>query len=162
MSSPDNPTKTYFSELNNRILGNDEEFIYPINKNNVLISSETGFYHLNYEKYKAADRGLRVLLRSVTAFHKRDSTLFGGYLLEKDSAWNGDLFNVKDNVSYQWNSIHFEFSSPYFGGTVEYGCRLKGYEKEWSSWSKKTERSYTNLPAGNYIFEVRARNNTGR
>jgi len=162
MSSPDNPTKIYFSELNNRILGNDEEFIYPINKNNVLLSSETGFYHLNYEKYKAANHGLSVLLRSVTAFHKRDSTLFGGYLFEKDSTWAGDLFTFTDNVSYKWNSIHFEFSSPYFGGTVEYDCRLKGYEKEWSPWSKKTERSYTNLPAGNYTFEVRARNNSGR
>ena len=162
MSSPENPIKIYFSELNNRILGNDEEFIYPINKNNVLLSSETGFYHLNYERYKATNRGLSVLLRSVTAFHKRDSTLFGGYLLKKDSAATGDIFDVKDKISYRWNSIHFEFSSPYFGGTVEYGCRLKGYEKEWSSWSKKTERSYTNLPAGNYVFEIRARNNAGR
>ncbi len=162
MSSPGNPIRIYFSELNNRVLGNDEEFIYPINKNNVLISSETGFYHLNYEKYRAANHDLRVLLRSITAFHKRDSTLFGGYLLQKDSALTGDVFKVKDKIGYKWNSIHFEFSSPYFGGTVEYDCRLKGYEKEWSSWSKKTERSYTNLPAGDYVFEVRARNNAGR
>lgn len=162
MSSPEKPTRIYFSELNNRILGNDEEFIYPINKNNILISGETGFYHLNYEKYKAANRGLRVLLRSVTIFHKRDSTLFGGYLPEKDSAAADDFFNVKDKVSYKWNSIHFEFSSPYFGGTVEYCCRLTGYEKEWGAWSKKTEKTYTNLSAGKYVFEVRARNNTGR
>jgi len=162
LSSPEHPAKVYFSELNNSVLGNGEEFIYPINKNNVLIAGEIGFYHLNYEQYKETNRGLQVLLRTVTAFHKRDSTLFGGYLMGKDSAATGDIYDFKNTISYRWNSIHFEFSSPYFGGTVEYGSRLKGYEKEWSVWSKKTERTYTNLPAGNYVFEVRARNNTGR
>jgi cell division protein FtsL len=161
LSSPEHPAKIYFSGLTNRILGNDEEFIYPINKNNVLIASDIGFYHINYEKYRETNHGLRVLLRTVTAFYKKDSTLFGGYLLGKDSMETGDVYKVHRTISYKWNSIHFEFSSPTFGGMVEYNCRLKGYEKEWSPWSKKTERSYTNLPAGNYLFEVSARNNSG-
>jgi ligand-binding sensor domain-containing protein/DNA-binding CsgD family transcriptional regulator len=161
MSSPENPVRIYFPELNNRILGNDEEFIYPINKNNVLFSSETGFYHLNYEKYKETNRGLRVLLRSVTAVYLRDSTLFGGYRLRRDSLEPGDIYSFTPTIRYKWNSLHFEFSSPYFGGLVEYSCRLAGYDKEWSAWSKKTERTYTNLPAGNYVFEVSARNNVG-
>ena len=161
LSSPENPVKVYFSELNNSVLANDEEFIYPINKNNILIAGEAGFYHLNYEKYKKTDLGLCVLLRTVTAFHKKDSILFGGYLGGEASAGTDDLFAIKDPISFKWNSLHFEFSSPYFAGLVEYSCRLSGYEKEWSLWSKKTERSYTNLPAGNYIFEVSARNNTG-
>jgi ligand-binding sensor domain-containing protein/DNA-binding CsgD family transcriptional regulator len=187
LSSPGNPVKVYFSELNNSVLVNDEEFIYPIDKNNVLIGGESGFYHLDYEKYKKTDLGLSALLRTVTAFHQRDSVLFGGYLAAKDSAGTNsagtisagtdsagadpsgtdplgadDRFAISDPISFKWNSIQFEFSSPYFVGPVEFSCRLKGYEKEWSSWSKKTERSYTNLPAGKYIFEVSARNNTGR
>jgi len=147
LSSPEDPAITYFPELNNRVLGNDEEFIYPINKNNVLIASEIGFYHINYEKYRGTNRDVKVLLRSVTAFYKKDSTLFGGYLPGKDSAGEGDMCNFKENVGFKWNSIRCEYSSPYYGGTVEYSCRLKGYEKEWSDWSKRSERSYTNLPA---------------
>ncbi|HMH23139.1 MAG TPA: triple tyrosine motif-containing protein [Puia sp.] len=161
LSEPDNPVKTYFPELNNIVLGNDEEFIYPINKNNILIAGESGFYHINYEKYKGAGHDLRVLLRTVTAFYKKDSILFGGYLPGKDQAGNGDEYSFANTIRYKWNSVHFEFSSPYFGGSVEYSCRLTGYEKEWSAWSKRTERSYTNLPGGNYAFEVRARNNSG-
>src|SRR5262249_49359991 len=85
LSSPGNPTIINFPEINNRVLGNDEEFIYPIDKNNVLISSETGFYHIDYERYKRSSRehSLRVLLRTVTAYHKRDSILFGGYIYGK-------------------------------------------------------------------------------
>ena len=162
MSDPDHPVRIYFSELNNRILGNDEEFIYPINKRNVLISSETGFYHIDYEKYRAASHNLRVLLRSVTAFNKKDSVLFGGYLPEKDSGSGGDVFVIQHRISHRWNSVHFEFSSPYFNGTVEYSSRLKGYDPQWSAWSRKTERSYTNLPAGKYVFEVVARGNNGQ
>lgn len=159
MTQPGKPVVIHFSELNNSVIGNDDEYIYPINKNNVLISGEIGFYHINYERYKTIDHGLTVLLRSVTAQHERDSVLFGGYLW-KDTTTN-DLFKLSKNISYAWNSLHFEFSSPYFAGAVEYSGRLKGYEKEWTPWSKKTERSYTNLPAGDYVFEVRARNSTG-
>jgi DNA-binding CsgD family transcriptional regulator len=162
LSSPEDPVITYFPELNNSVLGNDEEFIYPINKNNVLIAGEIGFYHINYEKYKGTNRDVKVLLRSVTAFYKKDSTLFGGYLPGKDPVGEGNIYTFKDNVEFKWNSIHFEYSSPYYGGTVEYSCRLKEYEKEWSAWSKRSERSYTNLPAGNYEFEVSARNSIGR
>ena len=161
LTSPEDPVVNYFSELNNRVLGNDEEFIYPINKNNILIAGEMGFYHINYEKYKEKNYDLRVLLRTVTAYHSRDSILFGGYLTGKDSLEMNDNYSFKKDISFKWNSLHFEFSSPYYGGMVEYGCRLKGYEKEWSAWAKRTERSYTNLPAGNYIFEVKARNGNG-
>jgi len=161
LSSPEAPVLIYFSELNNSILGNDEEFIYPVNKNNVLIAGEIGFYHIDYEKYKRTDHRIDVLLRTVTASHKRDSTLFGGYLAGQSSGEAGDLVKFQHDIRYKWNSLHFEFSSPCFGGIVEYSCRLTGYEKEWSSWSRKTERSYTNLPAGNYIFQVRARNDIG-
>ncbi|HTE31791.1 MAG TPA: triple tyrosine motif-containing protein [Chryseolinea sp.] len=161
VSFPENPEVIYFPEINNKILGNDEEFIYPINKNNILIAGEVGFYHIDLEKYKRTNHKLRVLLRAVTAFHGRDSTLFGGYLAGNESVESGDIFQLEKNIGYKWNSMHFEFSSPFFGGIVEYSCRLKGYEMEWTAWSKKTERSYTNLPAGEYVFEVRARNNTG-
>ena len=159
MTDPARPVVIHFSELNNSVIGNDDEYIYPINKNNVLISGEIGFYHINYEKYKTVDHSLKVLLRSVTAQHERDSVLFGGYL-GGDTTTN-DLFKLSQNISYAWNSLHFEFSSPYFAGAVEYSSRLKGYEKEWTPWSRRTERSYTNLPAGDYVFEVRTRNSTG-
>lgn len=162
LSHPESPIITYFSELNNSVLGNDEEFIYPINKNNVLIAGEVGFYHINYEKYRTTARPLRILLRGVTAFHERDSVLFGGYLLRKDSSQLYDTYNFSHSIRYKWNSLHFEYSSPYFGESVEYSCRLSGYEQEWSAWSRRTERSYTNLPAGDYVFEVLARNSNGQ
>jgi len=45
--------------------------------------------------------------------------------------------------------------------SVEYQSRLAGHEEEWSSWSKERERALINLPAGDYRFEVRARDTDG-
>ncbi|MEP7107118.1 MAG: triple tyrosine motif-containing protein, partial [Ferruginibacter sp.] len=38
---------------------------------------------------------------------------------------------------------------------------LKGYDEKWTDWTKKTEKEYTNLSAGNYSFLVKARTNLG-
>lgn len=46
--------------------------------------------------------------------------------------------------------------------SVEYQSRLIGHEEEWTGWSKERERTLTNLPAGDYRFEVRARDADGQ
>ncbi|PZR26346.1 MAG: hypothetical protein DI535_14595 [Citrobacter freundii] len=158
LSKPGKPSVVYFPELNNRVLGNDDEFIYPINKNNVLISGDIGLYHIDYEKYANAHQQLRVLLRNATASFQKDSILFGGYQADCDTQNTAQLYTLARELSYKWNSVHFDFSAPFYGGTVEYSYRLAGYEDEFSPWSKKTERSYTNLPPGDYVFEVKAKN----
>lgn len=52
-------------------------------------------------------------------------------------------------------------NAPVYGHAfnLEYSYRLKGYNEAWSAWSTKTEKDYTNLPGGQYAFEVKARDN---
>lgn len=45
--------------------------------------------------------------------------------------------------------------------SVEYQSRLHGDEEEWTAWSKERERTLVNLSAGDYRFEVRARDADG-
>ena len=61
------------------------------------------------------------------------------------------------------NSFHFEYSSPLYvhQSSIEYSYYLKGFDKDWSIWSKRTEKDYSNLPAGYYTFLVKAKNNLG-
>ena len=51
---------------------------------------------------------------------------------------------------------------PQSQSNVEYSYYLEGFDKQWSEFSKKTEKDYTNLPYGNYVFRVKARNNFGQ
>ncbi len=46
-------------------------------------------------------------------------------------------------------------------GGVSYQTRLVGGEDEWSEWAAKRERTFSHLPAGDYRFEVRARDADG-
>jgi signal transduction histidine kinase len=59
--------------------------------------------------------------------------------------------------------LKFEFLAlrHQFANVVEYQTRLIGFEPSWTSWSPERERIYANLSAGDYRFEVRARDADG-
>lgn len=156
--STSKPNIIYIPELTNKILSGFEN-VYPINDNNVFVGSENGYYHINYAKYKQNIHPLSVFIRKVKAIAGTDSLLFGGYfgLVNED---NKQTSNTTQSLSYLWNSLHFEYSSPIFEGqsNVTYSYYLDGFDKEWSAWSKKTEKDYTNLSAGTYTFKIKARN----
>ena len=148
------PAVIYFPELTGKVVMNFPH-INPIDRNNVLLGSEKGFYHINYEQYKKTKTPLEVGIRTVRVIGSGDSILFGGYN-EKNAV---EMQVLDDDL----NSLHFEFSSPTYErqASLEYSYRLKGFDREWSSWIKKSEKEYTNLAPGEYSFEVKAKSNLG-
>ncbi|MRG45085.1 transcriptional regulator [Chitinophaga sp. SYP-B3965] len=144
-------TISYFPELEGYTLSNFDN-IYPYNQQNIFIGSENGAIHIDYEKYAAQKLQPTVLLNEIKAIGEKDSLVFGGFFLP----------NKKEvTLSSIFSSFHFEFSSPIYGrpNNIEYSYRLEGYEKEWSAWTSKKEKDYTNLPAGKYTFNLKARDN---
>ena len=63
-------------------------------------------------------------------------------------------------VSYQNNSLRFEYAAPFFDqeDKTQYRTWLEGFEKSWSAWGNNSYKEYTNLPAGKYKFHVKALN----
>jgi len=159
-SGNSNPKPIYFSEITGQILSGFEN-IYAFDKSNIFIGSEKGVIHLNYEKYKTNKLTLKMMLGNVRAIGKSDSTIFGGYFNQGPSDEANS--NISISLPSNFNAYHFEYSSPGFGiqKNIEYSYRLEGYEKNWSNWSNKTEKDYTNLPAGSYVFHVKAHDNLG-
>lgn len=153
---------TYFPELTGQILSGFEN-IYPYNKENIFISSEKGVIHLNYVKYTATKLQIKVLLGQVTAIGKKDSLIFGGFYHYNSSSGLRQSEREIIHLPNSYNSFHFEYSSPNYGlqKNIEYSYRLKGYDAEWSEWSPKTEKDYTNLPEGKYTFFIKAHDNLG-
>ena len=156
--SSDHKSITYIPELTNKILSGFE-FIFPVDANNIFISGERGVFHVNYEKYKENKSSLNVQIRKVSVFKSRDSIIYGGYGYLRKEAKNGS----SPTIEYGWKSIRFNFAATLYGqqGRLEYSFRLKGFDNNWSGWSDRTEKEYTNLPEGTYTFEVKARNNFG-
>lgn len=155
------PQVIYIPELNAKMLSGFE-YIYAIDGNNIFLGGEKGFYHINYEKYKKQAPVLNVQIRSVHIIDNIDSTLFGGYFKDVNDIQLQDVKN-SPHISYNFKTMHFDYTSIAFGyqNNLEYSYRLKGFEDSWSTWTKRTEKEYTNLAPGNYTFEVKVRNNLG-
>jgi diguanylate cyclase (GGDEF)-like protein len=56
------------------------------------------------------------------------------------------------------HELEFHYSAPYFAGAdrVRYRYQLEGFDKEWIDAGTRTVAYYTNLPPGNYRFQVNA------
>ena len=148
-------TVSYFPELNGEILGGFES-VYVHDAENVFISGQKGGILLNYKAYQAHASKPNMLLRAVKAFDsdKQELLLLGGY----------QHIDVPDKeLRYAFNSLQFNFSSTMYDQQeqVEFSYMLEGLETKWSAWSNRSEKEYTNLPAGTYVFKVKSRNGMG-
>jgi serine phosphatase RsbU (regulator of sigma subunit) len=104
----------------------------------------------------------RALVRKVTL--NQDSVIFYGNYFENQN--NQKVFTFeqpkrfKPVIAYRYNSITFQFAATSYldEKSNQYQHYLEGFDKEWSNWSKNTQKEYTNLPKGKYIFHVKAKN----
>lgn len=69
---------------------------------------------------------------------------------------NVKLEHDQNHLSFSFIGIHFANPSK-----VRYKYRLKGYESEWGPVTSLNIANYSNLPPGDYTFEVLSMNNNG-
>jgi ligand-binding sensor domain-containing protein/DNA-binding CsgD family transcriptional regulator len=149
---------TFIPELSNKLLSGFE-FILPIDERNIFISGEKGVFHLNYDNYLARILKLEAQIRKVSIINERDSLLYGGF-----GHLSAEINSLqKPVIGNSWKTIRFNFTSALYGNAakLEYATRLKGFDNNWSTWSDRTEKEFTNLREGHYTFEVKVRNNLG-
>lgn len=141
-----------FPQLKNRLVAGFEH-IYPYDDENVFFPLERGFIHFNPKKYGAADSLFHVHLQQIKL---GDSTIvFGG--------WQSKNL-VKPIFKHFENSFTFTYAASDFSDfyDTEFQYLLEGLDDDWSNWTTKTWKEYTNLPKGKYIFKVRAKNANGQ
>ncbi|RYY35305.1 MAG: transcriptional regulator [Sphingobacteriaceae bacterium] len=150
---------TYFPEIKDKIVGGFES-IYPYNSSNIFIGSTKGVLHINYDKFKERKTNLKLLLGGVKITGETDSMIFDGYFVENGRVVNKQPENSVLSLGPDQNFLHFEFASTLYPeqSNIEYSCFLEGLDKKWSAWGRKSEKDYTGLPAGSYVFKVKARN----
>ncbi len=78
-------------------------------------------------------------------------------------AGSGAQQTLADPLPYRSDALRFSFALASYRQPQrnEYRVRLTGLEDNFSPWSQETRRDYTNLPGGDYRFEVEARNIEG-
>ena len=139
-----------FIPLQNKLITSYEN-VFPIDKSNVLISTEKGVIHYDPTFRKTYGDDYIVKIRRVETLP--DSVLFDGYNLSPVSSTIPEL-------SYRNNALRFTYSALFYEmpENTRYSIMLDGYEKDWSEWSQAGEKEYTNLQEGSYRFRVKAMN----
>lgn len=154
------PEIVRFPELNNKVMGHGLEFVYPLNSSNIFVAGDEGFYHINYQQYKAVNSINPVLISDVRIINKTDSSIFAGFFpFDTEQEYKQEV----PLISYDWNSVHFDYSSALYArqSGVEYSYYLEDFDAGWSPWSRRPEKDYTYLPPGTYTFKVKARTHEG-
>ncbi|WP_210463563.1 triple tyrosine motif-containing protein [Rufibacter roseolus] len=132
-------------------LNDDLSSIQVLDINNVLFGAKEGFIHYNAAKSKRMVPFHTRLARVYTISNEADSLLLSGRLL--DNAADTEL-------PFALNSLRFVYAASFYEKPekTQFQYFLQNFDTGWSEWTTKTEKEYTNLPEGTYVFQVRARN----
>lgn len=72
---------------------------------------------------------------------------------------NSEIFNI-DKLRLKYNQSSFTIKFAAIGNIItpnyNYSYRLKEFDKEWKSTYSEGSATYTNIPSGDYVFEIKA------
>ncbi len=120
-------------------------------KGNLYFGSKNGLNKVESSKWTIQDT---IATPILTDFKKYDkNVVFDTHLDEVETIF----------LTHQDDYITFDFVSPTFDNAkdVQYAYRLVGLDEQWRYCEKESSTTYTNLAAGDYIFNVRAGNKGG-
>lgn len=113
---------------------------------NLFFGGIDGLLYLDRKVAAAPEYYPDILLRRL--WIGRTAVSLGDYLVD-----GGKSLRLKGaDASF---SLSFAVPDYLTGEEVEYSFILEGYDKQWTSFSSINEASYTEVPAGNYVFKVR-------
>lgn len=80
------------------------------------------------------------------------------FSLKKQSIYTREI-----TLKYSQNVFTFEFAALNFIEPEKnlYAYKMLGFDKDWNFIGNRNEVTYTNLPPGKYVFQVKAANNDG-
>ncbi len=131
------------------LINDDLTSVQVLDAGSILFGAKEGFIH--YDAGTPAVPGpFKVHIRKVADPVGR-TPWFGGNA--------GEAAPVL-SLPYARNAVQFAYAATFFESPEKtvFQYRLEGFDRNWSAWTPKTEKEYTNLPEGEYTFRVRARN----
>lgn len=144
---------TPFTELNGQVISTYGH-VDVIDAYNVIIGMEGGIAHYNSTRLKN--------FKYIPPLHisKIQSADTSEGIYRYSSSSGTQQFIPK--FRFRNNSINITFAASQFADNeIEFQYRLEGFDSDWSGWSNKNIKDYTNLHEGEYVFKLRARTLNG-
>ncbi|MBK0381256.1 ligand-binding sensor domain-containing protein [Mucilaginibacter segetis] len=140
-----------FSILNGQMVQHYEN-INLINTSTYLISVDDGFVILNDQDALLQNKLNipHVLIRKIENITDKIAAI----------ADNVGIMKSDLQIPYTQNNIRISFTLPYYRqAKIKFQYYLDGYSRQWSDWTAQSQKEFTNLNQGTYIFKVRAKIN---
>jgi ligand-binding sensor domain-containing protein len=132
------------SALKNQVMINNE-WVYTNPQGASFIGLSNGFATLDGQRKPLPVAPAAILLRSIEAYTKKQQRL----LLEPDVQ--------QAQLPSPYRTVKFTFAYPSFSSDgVKLWYKLEGLEKEWLPVAGNYEKEYSRLPAGKYVFAIKA------
>ncbi len=150
---PQLPTLNYLPVLSNKMLPNFENLTRLPNGLAVL-GSVSGFNLLDLASSTVNKKIPSPKILKVSLFAPHDSTLYEG-----NSNYESNFTLPVINPNFK--ALTFQFSAPYYPDqkNILYSYTLEGNDKDWSEFTRKYIKEYTNLPPRKYTFKVKSKYN---
>ncbi|MDR2118452.1 MAG: response regulator [Tannerellaceae bacterium] len=98
-----------------------------------------------------------VYITNLQLFNRDESIRSGGVLHRSIMYTDGIVLSSRQNMfSLEFASLSYSMPSK-----NQYMYRLEGFDKDWNRVQNQRKATYTNLPAGRYLFRVIASNGDG-
>lgn len=129
------------------------EQVQPIGDDWLILGLEKGFLAYQYDRTlnDTSANTWQALISEV--WNETDSLalVFGGY---------GDVGSFAIPFHSKQDAFRFDCAAPNFEepNQLTFRFRLLGQSNKWSEWTERHVKEFTNLSAGNYTFEVQAKN----
>ncbi len=121
-----------------------------INEPNIIsFCTREGIILFNPNKKVNYDIPYKTVIRKVIC---KDSIVYINNVKE-------DTTDIK-RIPFSSNQLNFNYSAVFYenNNDTKYSYYLEGFDNQWSEWSLKNEKEYTNLQEGKYTFKVKSRN----
>jgi serine phosphatase RsbU (regulator of sigma subunit)/ligand-binding sensor domain-containing protein len=132
--------------------------IYSDKDNIVWLGTTDGIFRYNPASEKNFDYKHKTIINRVV-YH--NDTLHNGCFKTQDGYFtNIQPPDLIKEVPFSHFSFIFEYAATSFDSEEEnlYSYILEGFDENWSDWSTTSKKEYTNIPEGDYVFNVKSMN----
>lgn len=111
-----------------------------------------GFNAFYPSQIKTANKALPIVFTNFQLFNK-DLTL------SDDNSPLSQTINFAEKIELNYNqsvfSIQYAGLSFIAPNKIQYAFKMEGFDKDWNNVGSQRKATYTNLPAGDYVFKVK-------
>lgn len=159
--NPDTLAVKNYTRFNGALIGGITTGAVAVtNSNEIVFGSRNGLYFFDVDKLESHQNKIppAVAITDFRLFTQKVAIHGADNLLDKVITQTESI-----TLDYTQSMISFSFAALNYRDTEknQHAYKLEGFDDQWRTVGNQRNALYTNLPAGNYQFRVKASNNDG-